>query len=366
MSSLTEFLFRDLPQRAAERGAGMIIFLLSSYFFLGEQVFSEVIVTLAIAEFYFGFLLPTLRAIGVTGRGTRESRIAFFLIIFLPVTASIVVFSNHLASSILAAIVVIIAPLILEAKIELEKNDIKQALKVDTRGPMVGAFLGALVLAVCYYVEVLSDFGSPVIRPVLGLIAQGFLLGWPLHLLFLQKISFNFRDILTPLSGVDFGVLLMAMRISLLNALNQYPDGALAVKLVTIIYEPIASVLGLILRFINSQAKFVGSSYAILSRWIFVAQALGLIAMLTLVWYFDEGFAGVLFAICYLLLIVSSMSHFIFSVRSTKILIIILQFFSLLAFCFLSYKYAASIITSVTLASVWLMHNRLILESRRD
>lgn len=366
MSSLTDFLLRDLPRRVTERGAGLITFLLASYFFLSEQVFSEVIVTLAIVEFYFSFLLPTLRAIGVTGRGSRESRIAFFLIIFLPAIACIVVFSNHLPSSILAVAVVIITPLILEAKIAIEKSDIKQALKVDTRGPMVGALLGALVLAVCYYVEALSDLGSPIIRPVLGLIAQGFLLGWPLHLLILQKFSFNLKNILAPLSGVDFGFLLMAMRISLLNMLTQYPDGALAVKFVTIIYEPVASVLGLLLRFINSQAKFVGSSYAALSRWCFVVQSLGLITSLTLIMFYNGKFVAILYTISYLLLAVSSTTHFIFSSMLTKTTVIILQSLSVLVCVFLDYKNAAVFITFLTLASIWLMHNRLIQASRKE
>lgn len=364
MSPLTEFVFVDLPRRAAERGAGLIIFLLASYFFLSEQVFSEVIVTLAIVEFYFGFLLPTLRAIGVSGRGSKESRLAFFLIIFLPVIVCIVLFSNHLPSSILAVAVIIITPLILEAKIALEKKDIKLAIKVDTQGPMLGAMLGALVLAACYHVEVLSDFGSPVIRPVLGLVAQGFLLGWPWHLLILEKFSFNLKNTFMPLSGIDFGVLLIAIRISLLNMLNQFPDGALAVKFVTIIYEPVASVLGLLLRFINSRAKFIGSNYALLSRWCFVVQALGLIATLMLVLFHNETFAAALFTICYLLLVVSSTTHFIFSMKLTKTSIIILQSCSILVCSFMVYKNAALIITFLALASIWLMHNRLTQVSR--
>ena len=360
MSSLTNFLLQDLPRRAAERGTGLIIFLLASYFFLSEHIFAEVIVTLAIVEFYFGFLIPTLRAIGVSGKGNQESRITLFLFILIPSTVSIYVFCDHLPSIVLAVIVVVLTPFILEAKIAIEKTDIKLAIKIDTKGPMVGSILGTLVLALCYYVDSLSDFGTPIVRPVFSLVAQGILLGSPLLLINFKEYSLDLRNAFKSLSGVDFGALSMGMRISILNVLSLFPEGALIVKFATVLYEPVASILGLVLRFLNSQAKFIGQKYAELSLWLFVLQGISVLCILLLMELFDIAALKVLFAVSYLLFVASLTTHFIYSRPRIKFLIILLHLFGIFALNLIAFKVSIFLVCAITLYSAWLMHSHLI------
>ena len=131
-------------------------------------------------------------------------------------------FCDHLPSIVLAVIVVVLTPFILEAKIAIEKTDIKLAIKIDTKRPMVGSILGTLVLALCYYVDSLSDFGTPIVRPVF-LWLHGILLGSPL-LLIIKEYSLDLRNAFKSLSGVDFGALSMGMRISILNVLSLFPE----------------------------------------------------------------------------------------------------------------------------------------------
>ena len=83
MSSLTRFLIRDLPRRILERALGLIVLTIASYLFLDENVFVKVIVPLGIVDLYIGFLMPTLQAIGVAGKGNQENRVFLFCILFL-------------------------------------------------------------------------------------------------------------------------------------------------------------------------------------------------------------------------------------------------------------------------------------------
>lgn len=359
MSSLTDFIVRDLPRRVLERGVGVIVLLTASYFFLHESIFVEVIVTLGIVEFYIGFLLPTLQAIGVAGKGTQEGRISLFLLILVPAISAIVFFSSHWPSSLLAVFVILLSPWILEAKIILEKKDVAKGIKVDTMGPLLAALGAAAVLAMCHFIDLIADLGSPMIRHFLLMIAQGTFLGWPKIKISLKKLNFNIKEIFLSVGGVEFSVLIMGVRMSLLKMIALLPEGALMVKIIMLVYEPLASCFGMLLRFLHSEAKFLGELYAERSIWFFASQVATLVFLLAVITLSRKDFLIVGFVIAYLLLAASLTLHFIHSSSQAKTMVIFFQISSILACVFLRFELSAWLISLLVIAAFYTLHQDL-------
>lgn len=193
------------------------------------------------------------------------------------------------------------------------------------------------------------------------MVVQGFFLGLPTGQSGVDRgpTGFSFRSLVSSIRGVEYGALLVGVRISLLNALSVHPEGAMMVKFVTLLYEPIASVFGLLLRFFNAQAGFVPHQYTTLSALFFIGQSAILGSTLVVLLRFGGTWLAAVLIVLLLLFAVSLTTHFIYAGRRTKRRVLLLLFASFGSCITLGIQASLATTSVLMVMAFFLMHNDL-------
>lgn len=245
------------------RMLSLILYSFAVYIALPSENIARDLIALLIIEFFHGMLYPTGRT------QTISSRICFsqyfpIMMLFsaIGVLASILLISNFFAL-LLVVIYLLGYPFFTFNGAMIEKNDTNSSLKIEAYSALSASLLASVFLMLGHFIGFSEEYMTPVYR--LAFVPLAFAIIIRLHSLKLIFPTFEYprlKNILTILPGLDHLGLLILFRYQLLISASEQLNSKSIIKLITVLYEPIASIYGFYLRYILSSSKFSGDEYS--------------------------------------------------------------------------------------------------------
>lgn len=243
-----------------QRGIGAISYATVAALTLPAENIANSIYLLTIFEFVFGMVLPTLRTAVLSGNiSIEEAGFCSILVSLFSFLASIY-FWNRGSSQYLLIISLIIFPLLIQKLVYIENHDISKSLNIDAKSAMIGALASSCALTIFYILKISEWISSPLIRGFFVICSQLiYLRNIPTKKVLFSDVN-KIKIILKIIPGLDYLTIASILKAKALSNLN-IANGEYAVKIIVLIYDPIAALMGYFLRSRYKQSNFQLNHY---------------------------------------------------------------------------------------------------------
>lgn len=247
--------FKSLLTLVGQRSAGSLVYSLIAVWTIPAKNIVDSIYLLAIFEFIFGMVLPTLRTSTLAGKISDEEAGIFSIAVSIFATIITIIFWKNNLSSYLLIAILFIFPFLIRKSIATERLNTAKSLSIDARSALIGAATASLLLYFFTTINKSNSLASPLLRGFSIVIFQIYLLRKTIYPHLKIKGNFNASMLLKVSSGFDYLFTISFFKAKFLAYLTG-EIGEKLIKSIIICYDPIAAFMGYFLR-----TKFKASNF---------------------------------------------------------------------------------------------------------